>query len=99
MATWERLQSLGGDESRTKLQEIYTKFSFPIEVRGLFAEWIEEQEWYDNFLLCICNLGLAGPGKARHGLVATSVTRLSFLCDRLQSPRHVVYGSMRSTRW
>ena len=45
MALWNRLQSLDG-EARTRLQDIYAKSTFPVEVRGTFAQWIEEQAWY-----------------------------------------------------
>lgn len=47
---WMKLQTLD-EEARTRLQEIYAKFNFPLEVRGLFAEWIEAQSWYDIYTL------------------------------------------------
>eukprot|EP00794_Sanderia_malayensis_P003212 gene3212-3689_t len=46
MAVWLKLQNLLDEDARTKLHEIYGKFSFPLEVRGLFAEWIESQSWH-----------------------------------------------------
>ncbi|XP_065053259.1 signal transducer and activator of transcription 5B-like isoform X1 [Rhopilema esculentum] len=44
MALWNKLQTLD-DEARTKLGEIYGSNNFPLEVRGMFAEWIESQSW------------------------------------------------------
>ena len=44
MGIWNDLKSLGEDYL-TKLPELYTKRNFPWEVRGMFADWFEEQNW------------------------------------------------------
>ena len=44
MGIWNDLKSLGEDYL-SKLPELYTKRNFPWEVRGMFADWFEEQNW------------------------------------------------------
>lgn len=44
MSLWNELRSLG-EESIVKLNDIYMKRNFPVEVRNLFADWFEEQNW------------------------------------------------------
>lgn len=41
---WNNLKSLG-DEYLTRLRELYAKRNFPYEVRGQFADWLEEKNW------------------------------------------------------
>lgn len=45
MGIWNDLRSLGEDYL-SKLQDLYTSKNFPWEVRGHFADWFEEQNWY-----------------------------------------------------
>jgi len=46
MALWARVQQLNGDAMR-QIQLVYG-VHFPIEVRHFFANWIEEQHWYES---------------------------------------------------
>jgi len=48
MALWARVQALPCDAMR-QIQLVYG-VHFPIEVRHFFANWIEDQHWYTNFL-------------------------------------------------
>lgn len=42
MSLWNDLRSLG---DIAKLKDIYEKRNFPVDVRGLFPDWFEEQNW------------------------------------------------------
>ena len=42
---WNDVRSLGGEENVRKLNDIYMKRNFPVEVRDLFPDWFEEQNW------------------------------------------------------
>jgi len=44
MGAWEQLRSLN-EEYIGKLKDIYMERKFPLEIRAMFSEWIEEQPW------------------------------------------------------
>ena len=44
MGVWNELQTLG-EEYVARLPDIYASREFPYEIRGLFADWFEQQNW------------------------------------------------------
>lgn len=44
---WQTLNGLckKNRQFHDRVNELYSRISFPYKIRGRFAEWIEEQDW------------------------------------------------------